>query len=103
MITASFRTENGSFCGFTIKGHSGYGTQGDDIVCAAVSSMVNLTVRLLELGSESYDFSADPALPQTVLDLNTVTPSAHLILNGLYCELRELAAEYKGYVKVRKQ
>lgn len=103
MITASFKTKANRFCGFTVKGHSGYGAQGDDIVCAAVSSMVNLTVRLLELGKEQYSFSADPELPQTALDLNTVTPSAHLILNGLYCELCELAAEYKGYVKVNKQ
>ncbi len=103
MVTASFRTTDGQFCGFTVKGHSGYAGQGSDIVCAAVSSMVNLTVRLLETGKEHYRFSADPAIPQTVLDLDTVTPSAQHILGGLYCELRELAAEYKGYVKVIKQ
>ncbi|MBO4501688.1 MAG: ribosomal-processing cysteine protease Prp [Clostridia bacterium] len=103
MITASFRTKNGSFCGFTVKGHSGYSEQGSDIICAAVSSMVNLTVRLLQIEKTDFSFSASPEIPQTVLDLNSVTDPAHNALNGLYCELCELAAEYKGFVKTKKQ
>jgi len=103
MITAVFRKKDGVFCGFTVKGHSGYARHGSDIVCAAASSMVNLTVRLLEEGREEYSFCAEPEVPQTVLDLNNVTPFAGRVLSALYCELRELEAEYGGNLRIITQ
>lgn len=33
------RFEDGSICGFTVKGHSGYAEAGSDIICAAVSAL----------------------------------------------------------------
>ena len=33
------RSENGSVCGFSVKGHSGYAESGSDIICAAVSAL----------------------------------------------------------------
>lgn len=38
MIKAVFYRKNGSFSGFEISGHAGYGRRGRDICCAAVSS-----------------------------------------------------------------
>ncbi|SMC76806.1 ribosomal-processing cysteine protease Prp [Papillibacter cinnamivorans] len=42
MTTISFRTENGRITGFECRGHSGFGCEGQDIVCAAVTSAVRL-------------------------------------------------------------
>lgn len=45
MIRIAFLTSRlGGIVGFTIQGHSGYGEEGTDIVCAAVSSAAFLTV-----------------------------------------------------------
>ena len=43
MITATFYSEGSRIVGFEVKGHSGYAPEGEDIVCAAVTSAVRLT------------------------------------------------------------
>lgn len=43
MTTATFFTEGRRIAGFEVKGHSGYAPEGEDIVCAAVTSAVRLT------------------------------------------------------------
>ena len=43
MTTAEFHTERDRITGFTVRGHSGYAPEGEDIVCAAVTSAVRLT------------------------------------------------------------
>ena len=42
MTTVVFRMEEDRITGFEAKGHSGYATAGEDIVCAAVTSAVRL-------------------------------------------------------------
>ena len=47
MVKAEFYKTNGTLSGFRISGHTGYAPRGRDIVCAAVSSAVQLTVNIL--------------------------------------------------------
>ena len=42
MTTVTFFTEGSRITGFEVKGHSGYAPEGEDIVCAAVTSAVRL-------------------------------------------------------------
>lgn len=42
MTTVTIRHQGGKIVGFSAKGHTGYAEEGEDIVCAAVSSAVNL-------------------------------------------------------------
>lgn len=43
MTTVTFYSEGSRIVGFEVKGHSGYAPEGEDIVCAAVTSAVRLT------------------------------------------------------------
>jgi len=43
MTTASFEMDGSRIVGFTIEGHSGLAEEGEDILCAAVTSAVRLT------------------------------------------------------------
>lgn len=43
MTTVAFTMEGSRITGFTSSGHSGYAEEGEDIVCAAVSSVIGLT------------------------------------------------------------
>ena len=43
MTTVTFHSEGSRIVGFEVKGHSGYAPEGEDIVCAAVTSAVRLT------------------------------------------------------------
>lgn len=47
MVKAEFYKTSGTFSGFRISGHTGYAPRGRDIVCASVSSAVQLTVNML--------------------------------------------------------
>ena len=42
MTSVIFHTVEDRIIGFDAQGHSGYGEQGEDIVCAAVTSAVRL-------------------------------------------------------------
>lgn len=43
MTTVTFHTEDDSrITGFQVQGHSGYGPEGEDIVCAAITSAVRM-------------------------------------------------------------
>ena len=42
MTSVTFLTEGNRIIGFDATGHSGYGQEGEDIVCAAVTSAVRL-------------------------------------------------------------
>ena len=42
MTTVAFSMEGERIVSFEVRGHSGYAQAGEDIVCAAVSSAVNL-------------------------------------------------------------
>ena len=44
MTTITFRTEGDRIVGFDSQGHSGYAEEGADIVCAAVSSTIDLVI-----------------------------------------------------------
>lgn len=51
MIRAGFFRSGEMLTGFEIKGHAGFAENGSDVVCAAVSSAVQLIINLLdELG-----------------------------------------------------
>ena len=40
MINLVFKEKNNLIMGFTCNGHAGYASSGEDIVCAAISSLV---------------------------------------------------------------
>ena len=42
MTTVSFLVEQARIVGFDVQGHSGWGEEGEDIVCAAVTSAIRL-------------------------------------------------------------
>ena len=42
MIEVTFTSEGSRITGFTVQGHSGLAPQGEDILCAAVTSAVRL-------------------------------------------------------------
>ncbi|MBQ4050344.1 MAG: ribosomal-processing cysteine protease Prp [Oscillospiraceae bacterium] len=43
MTKATFFSKSGKLYGFSVSGHTGYGVAGRDILCAAISSAVQMT------------------------------------------------------------
>ena len=48
MTTVTFHSEGSRIVGFQVEGHSGYAPKGQDILCAAVSILMEATADALE-------------------------------------------------------
>ncbi len=97
MIQASFCIREDS-ASFSVRGHSGFASEGEDIVCAAVSSAVYMTVNTVTeiFGAEDTSKVKDGYLHFKVSGNET----ARDIIKGLQLHLTELAKDYPDYVKV---
>ncbi|MCI8303792.1 MAG: ribosomal-processing cysteine protease Prp [Lawsonibacter sp.] len=106
MTTVTFHTEGSRITGFEMQGHSGYAPQGEDIVCAALTSAVRLTecavndVLGLEAAVKVRDKDAflSLKLPGTLGQTNESTCQALLAALMVHCV--QLAEEYPENISV---
>ncbi len=106
MTTVTFFSEGSRITGFEAKGHSGYAQEGEDIVCAAVTSAVRLVECTVNdvLGLEASvkvrekDASITLKLPARLGQTNESTCQA--LLTGLMVHLVQLAEEYPNTISV---
>ena len=92
-----FRTvrSSGIITGFTVAGHSGLAQRGNDIVCAAVSTAVWMTINGIErqhLAEISYK-QEDGFVDCTISE--TRDAAADALLNSLIYTMAELSSQYK--------
>ena len=99
MITAEFFKKDGKFNGFSIKGHSGFADSGEDIVCASVSSAVQLVCNTI---TESFKIKADVNVLNDKIQFNLphANKDADLIIDGLYLHLSLISQDYEGTLKI---
>ena len=100
MTTVRFGTRDGAFSGVTCKGHTGYAEAGEDIVCAAVSSVVQTAVLgLMRLAGIDVEYKVDEKegfLSATIPEKITAAQrhDADLILRTAYLGVSDL---YEGF------
>ena len=73
MTTIVFYKSGGYYYGFEEQGHTGYGESGDDILCAALSSMTMLLINAIEV---SYASSVDYTIDEKTSDIRVIAKSA---------------------------
>ena len=83
------------FAGFEISGHAGYGTEGNDIVCAAVSSCTMLVCNAI---TENFGADAEVKVEENriTLRLNKRSSDAQKLISALYQHLETLSEDYKN-------
>ena len=111
MTKIVFFRSGGVFYGFEEQGHTGYGEVGDDILCAAVSSMTRFLINTIEVAYDShvdYDISQDDtrirvrakaALPEFESD-DYKRYAVSGIMMGYYLQLSDMLEEYGDYLDV---
>lgn len=106
MTTVRFGTRDGAFSGVTCKGHTGYAEAGEDIVCAAVSSVVQTAVLgLMQLVGVDVDYKVDEEEGFLSVELpakltQTQRHDADLILRTAYLGLSDLYEEFSDFIKL---
>lgn len=100
MIKACFFRKNDLLVGFSVSGHSGYAESGFDIVCAAVSSAVQLTANnITDFFGIAAKVSADE---NTVsLRLEVLSDDADKLINGLLTHLEFISEEFENNVDIK--
>ena len=99
------------FYGFEEQGHTGYGEEGDDILCAALSAMTMLIINTVEVAyASSVDFTIDEettnirvrskaALPEFEEDeLKRYAVSG--VFLAYYKQIEDMLEEYYDYLDV---
>ena len=106
MTTVTFHSQGSRITGFEVSGHSGYAPEGEDIVCAAITSAVRLTECAVNdvLGLEASvktrekDASVSLKLPKA---LDQASEGAcQTLLAALMVHCVQLAEEYPENISV---
>ena len=97
MVKAAFRIRDNE-AAFTVTGHAGAGTAGEDIVCAAVSSAAYMAANTI---TEILGVNAETDVREGYMRVSFGgSKAAADIVKGLRLHLRELQAQYPDNVKV---
>lgn len=104
MTKVEFFTQEDRITGFCVSGHSGYGEEGTDIVCAAVSAAVKMAEATLNdvLGVRAKTrVNADEArVTLTLPAASEEEDAAQAVLAGMMITLCDLRDEYPDYIEV---
>lgn len=99
MIQAKFFESNGKLLGFSISGHAGYAKAGEDIVCAAVSSAVQLTSNIITDGLHKK--AVVIGVNNTVkLMLQEYDETSNAVLKMLKIHLKLINEEFPKKIKI---
>ncbi len=97
MLKAVFIKKNGRLCRCSVKGHAGYAEHGQDIVCAAVSSAVQLTANLL---TETFATGAEASAKGDTVNIRTDgSDTAAKLLDALYVHLQCISEEFPDTIQ----
>ena len=113
MTTIIFYKTDGVYYGFEEQGHTGYGESGDDVLCAALSSMTMLLINAIEV---SYASDVDYKIDEKTTDIRVIAKSAlpkyekdekkQYAVSGLiqayFFQLMDLVEEYYEYLDVKE-
>ena len=86
----------------TIKGHAGYDETGKDIVCASVSSIINVIVNsCLTINPESIKYEDDGNIVRIEkLSNDDIT---NTLLNVLVSSLNDLSNKYPTNIELKEE
>ena len=83
----------------TINGHAGYATHGQDIVCAAVSTLVQGF--LLSVDKLTTDeLKTHTGHGKALIEYGNLSDSGKLLVDSFFVGLKMVADEFPDYVRV---
>lgn len=101
MIRADFMRTEDKLTAFSLQGHAGYDEYGKDIVCASVTSAVQLTANAI---TEVLKVKADVQVLDNQIRLKmpeNAPQEAFHFMDALLLHLQLLEEDYKGNIKVK--
>lgn len=84
-----------------VEGHSGYDAIGKDIVCAAISTLIEATYNYLIATGNNTRKKEDDAL--YVIDNYVVNEAGKQIFDSYRLMIKDLAKQYPDYIKIEEE
>ncbi len=101
MVCARFFRSDAGYTGFSVSGHAGYAEKGTDIVCASVSSAVQLTVNAItEIKQLPAKVEVADDTVRLILDRQEDISVVQPFLEALRLHLQLLAEDFAQYLKL---
>ena len=111
MTKVVFFRNDGIFYGFREQGHTGYGDEGYDILCAALSSMSMLIINSINVVfAGELDYTVDEGATEIMVQSKSALPEfegderKRYAISGLfmsyYIQLNDLMEEYYDFLQV---
>ncbi len=106
MTKISVKKNQENFLKITCDGHTGYGVEGEDIVCSAVSSIVQtaalgllmVAVVPVEINRDDEKGFFEMIIPQNLSEQNQ--HDVNVILSTMLCGLGDLREEYSDFIEL---
>ena len=104
MTTVEFFDQDGRISGFSVSGHSGYGEEGTDIVCAAVSSAVTFAeatiTDVLGVRAKTKVNEKEARITLTLPASCEEEEAVQAVLKGMMLTLLHWGEQYPDYIEV---
>ena len=111
MTKVVFFKSDDTFWGFEEQGHTGFAESGEDVLCAALSSMTMLIINAIEVAYASrVDYDIDEETTNVRVSVRSALPDyeadekKRYAISGLimayYYQLNDLVEEYYDYLEV---
>jgi len=82
-----------------IEGHAGYAPHGQDIVCAAVSALLQTFVASVE-EMTTDEIKSDMAAGRAVIEYKSLSEKGQLLMDSFLLGVRMISDEYSDYIKM---
>ena len=108
MINVFVIKENQTIKTIEATGHSGYAEAGQDIVCSAVSTLMEtLANGLTEIVKANVQVKVDEALPHLSVTLNETDKEkcklAQVLMSSTLLGIKGVAQEFSKFIKIKEK
>ena len=101
MTVIRMLNQHGTITGFEVKGHSGAGTEGNDLVCAAISFLATTCANAIEeISGKAPAIKQSEAYLKAEVPLRDVSASVTTILQTFYRGARDLLEAYPEHISL---
>jgi uncharacterized protein YsxB (DUF464 family) len=107
MTLVKVKKKDGSFSGLECVGHSGYSVEGEDIVCASLSGIIQTALLgLIQVAGIDVKFKRDEKRGYLEFYLpDKITPKqreyADVIMDTCICGVNDLEAGYSDFIELQ--
>lgn len=103
MINLTILKSNDAITTIQAKGHSGYAEAGQDIVCSAISTIMQTTlIGLTDVVKTNVDYEIDENIPFMRISVSESDKQAQLLMKTAYLAVKQIAVDYKNYIKIKE-